>query len=273
MLLYTRLVHLAIADMAATVPALAHIDPARVLVVAANRHARSNYGNLAQCIGLGLDEKPDLDYWYNPRTRMVTKATHWYLTKNTRVLIDQRPMRYIVRLRLPRLLKHKPLETIVHELMHFGPDFDGRLNDQPHGKTFERWVKACAKEWRRNGNPELVEQLDSGLETLTDRFGSLVGLTFVGRFITPRKVYLEEQPPLQHYSRIHSRRLRLPAKGIPRVAPELNSPDTPSEFTERELVYRVFSARRSQKIATAALRSSTSLYPSLQGNDGIIGKW
>ncbi len=273
MLLYTRLAHLAIADMAATVPALGHIDPSRILVVAANRHARSSYGNLAQCIGLGLDEQPDLDYWYNSRTRMVTKATYWYQTENTRVLIDQRLMRYIIRLRLPRLLKHKPLETIIHELLHIGPDFDGRLNDQPHGKTFERWVKACAREWRSKGDSELVESLDSGIKLLTEKYGSLVGLTFIGKFVTPRKVHLEEQPPLEDYARIHSRRLRVPARGIPRVEPELSPPDAHSEFTERDLVYRVFSARASQKIATVALRSSPGVFPSLKENVDKVGKW
>ncbi len=105
MLLYTTLVHQAIADMARTVSYLRHIAPKHVLVLAAARGSTSRYGNLAQCYGLRQREELDFGYWYHRKSRRVVRVTSWFQRRNTRVTIWGEETLYLVLLRRPRLLE------------------------------------------------------------------------------------------------------------------------------------------------------------------------
>ena len=265
MILYTSLVHQAIRDMAQTVPALRHVDARRVAVVAAARVSAKRYGNLAQCYALREPESANLSYWYHPRDRRVVRATSWFRHENTRVTLHGAEMLYVILLRLPRLLEHDPLETIVHELIHVSPDFDGRSHRLPHGKRFNRLVEGCVRDWRREGDTRLAEALEMNFEALNARWGSLTGQSFASPFVSPRVRPVPDPPPLESHPDFRRKRLKCDPAAVEIVPPKWTPDSVPARLTERELVYRVYAARSARRISTAAVRAAKPAFADENG--------
>lgn len=261
MLLYTTLVHQAIADMARTLPYLRHIAPRRVLVLAAARGSTSRYGNLAQCYGLRQREELDFGYWYHRKSRRVVRVTSWFQRRNTRVTIRGEETLYIVLLRLPRLLEHDPLTTLAHELIHIGPHCDGRLRALRHGKRFEAIVAETARIWRQVGDPQLVEALQMPYAALVERWGALAGLGFSQPFVHPRLCRPEIIPPHREHPDFRRKGLLVDFNRIETVEPEWTPEDVPAELTERDLVYRLYSPTGAQRISATAVHCDPHLFP------------
>lgn len=253
MILYTALVHAAIGDMARVVPALRHIDARRLAVAAAPRVSTKRYGNLAQCYALREAETEDLSYWYHAKTRQVVRATPWYRYENTRLSIGGVEMLYLILLRLPRLLEHDPILTIVHELIHVGPDFDGRLRRLRHGKRFDLLTHSCAGVWRREGRPDLVQALEMDFGALARRWGSLIGLSFAHPFVSPRLRPLPDAPPIESHPDFHRKRLVCDPARLRIVQPKWTGPTAPACLSERELVYRLYTPDSARRISRAAV--------------------
>ena len=261
MILYTALVQEAIRDMARVVPRLRHVDPRRLAVVAAPRVSASHYGGLAQCYGLRQPEKTDFSFWYDRRTRQVVRATPWIRYENVRVTLGGFEMLYIVLLRLPRLLAHDPVETLVHELVHIGGDFDGRLHHLRHGRRFDAIVAACVETWRRDGDPTLVEALSLDYAAATARWGSLVGESFGPPLATPRLVPAEAPAPYSSHPTVRRLHLRCDPAAIEIVQPEWTPSNVPGQLTGLDLVYRVYTPRTARRIGAAAVRASLHAHP------------
>lgn len=256
MLDYTALTHLAIQDMAKTVPALRHLRPEYILVVAARRVSKGQHGNLAQCHSLMEKETRDLAYWYHRRTRKVVKVTPWTITRNTAVYHNNQPMRYVILLRLPRLLSHSPLETLAHELIHVGPACDGKMREMRHGKSFNRVVEEVARVWKARGNPELVEMLQMNHRTLRKQHGKLVGQVFEKPFQARRLEPLENPPPQAEHPDFNRLGLTFNAKRVQVVEADWTSKRYPQVLTERDLAWRMFIDGRTEKISAAIVRTS-----------------
>jgi predicted metallopeptidase len=264
-ILYTELAWRAIADMARVVPAFRHIDASRVCVMAAARVSGGRHGNLAQCHALRENETRNLQYWYDRRSRRVVKVTPWMTRKNVAIELRGQSMLYMIMLRLPRLLAHDPLETLVHELVHIGPAFDGRLRRARHGARFEAWVEVCARQWRENGDPELTAPMQMNHAALTARWGPVVGRGFDSNHISPLIRPLEDPPPLASHPDFARGVVKFDPAKVEIVTPKWTPEDAPEKVTERDLVYRLYTPRRAERISAAALRTAPGLFPGFPG--------
>jgi predicted metallopeptidase len=257
MFVYTTLTQRAMEDMVRTVGALRHIQPDRVAIVAGPRVCRTRNGNLAQCFALHENEGEDVGYWYNPRSRRVVRVTPWTRRENAHVTLHGIEIRYVVMLKLPRLLQHEPLETFIHELIHISPRFDGRMRRLRHGRRFEGVVRHCAEEWRRDGDPALVKAMDSDFATLTKQWGSLAAVSFGPPFVTPRLRPLDNPPSIASYPDFERRRLIYDPAAVEVVDAKWTPGDVPAELTEKDLVYRVYTRESARRVSAAvAIRSS-----------------
>lgn len=256
MILYTALVHEAICDMVRVVPRLRHVDPRRLAVVAAPRVSASHYGSLAQCYALRQPERTDFSFWYDRATRRVVRATPWIRHENVRVTLHGVDMLYIVQLRLPRFLAHDAIETLVHELVHIGADFDGRLHPLRHGRRFDGIVGACAEVWRREGEPRLVEALRLDYAGVVERWGSVVGESFASPLVTSRLVPAVDPPPYASHPAVRRLRLRCDPATIAIMEAEWTPADVPAQLDERHLLFRLYTLRSARRIGGAAVRTA-----------------
>jgi hypothetical protein len=256
MILYTALVLEAIRDMVRVVPRLRHVDPRRLAVVAAPRVSASHYGSLAQCFALRQPERIDFSFWYDRTTRSVVRATPWIRHANVPVTLHGVEMLYIVQLRLPRLLGHDPLETLVHELVHIGADFDGRLHPLRHGQRFDGIVAACTEVWRREGDPRLVEALGLDYAGVVERWGSVVGESFATPLVTSRLVPAVDPPPYASHPAVRRLRLRCDPATIKIVEPDWTGADVPAQLSEHNLVFRLYTPQTARRIGAAAVRTA-----------------
>jgi hypothetical protein len=254
MFIYTSFVERAIQDMVQTVGGLAHIDPRRLLVLAGPRACAGRTGNLAQCYALLEREYADFAYWYNPRTRCVVRATPWVRYENNHIEIGGQRMLYLILLKLPRLLAHHPLETLIHELVHIGPDFDGRMHRLRHGKRFDAITAEFARQWREKGNPELVELMDMKGENLAARFGTLAARSFKKRFVARRVSPLENPPPHADHPGLKRKKLLFEERAVEMVKIQCTPGEIPSLLTERDLVYRTYTPTGAARISKAAIK-------------------
>jgi len=74
--------------------------------------------------------------------------------KGTSKMLDlrfkHRKIKYFIEFSFPRFLNQPPseqLKTIVHELYHIAPEFDGTLRKARHGRSFENDVLAIAQNY------------------------------------------------------------------------------------------------------------------------------
>lgn len=197
MLIYTDLVSEIIHDIAAKVPAFAHLDPAAIALATAPRWARKGCGHLAQCVGLADRDRPSFSIWVARRSRRVSDVSRWFIHRAVEVSRNGNPCNYLILLHLPRMLQSDPTETIVHELFHIGLEFDGHLRAMRHGKTFDRYVRKYMAEWRVAGDPELVRLAACNLEELEEEFGSVLARRMPKGFRTDITEYCDAPCPYE----------------------------------------------------------------------------
>ena len=271
MFIYTSFVERAIQDMVQTVSGLAHIDPRRLLVLAGPRACLGQTGNLAQCYALLEREYADFAYWYNPRTRRVIRATPWVRYENNRIEIGGQRALYLILLKLPRLLVHHPLETLIHELVHIGPDFDGRMHRLRHGKRFDTITAEFARQWREKGNPELVQLMDMKEETLAARFGTLAARSFKKKFAARRVRKLENPPPHTEHPGLKHKNLLFEPGAVDMVDVKCTDDGIPALITERDLIYRTYTATGAAQISKAVIKGLESMaFPFDKGARGEL---
>jgi len=250
---FTRLVEDCVADMTATLPELSHLRPNEIAVAAAGRWAGRRWGNLAACVGLAEAPEPTFAIWVKPRTRRVVEVSRWYRRRSPAVEFRGHTARYLILLRLPRMLEHDPLETLLHELFHVGENFDGRLRPLRHGRLFDAQVGGLRRRWLRGGEPRLRELIGLGVPALYDRFGGIVARRLPVHF---QAEWIEEVEPPGPYEE-HLQRLypgyRLDPKCRLRPAPA--SRRAPADrLTDRDCPWRYFHAAGSRDLSPALAR-------------------
>ena len=169
----TRLV----SDLAARLPAFAHLDPSRLLVTLTPARVRGPFGLQARCTPLRL------------RGGAETKRVRGRVYRVQRYTLDGRELLYLVTFVVPRFLDlsaREKLVTVVHELYHIGERFDGDLRRHPgrcyahtHSKKgYDAAMGRLVDEYLATGpNPTMVEWLRPDAAGLASLFGGAVGVT------------------------------------------------------------------------------------------------
>lgn len=264
MLLYTDVAQLIVSDLCRRLPDFAHIDPRRVGVLAAARSASQRTGNLAMCCGLRAPSQPTFAIWTRRRTRRVVKMSRWFRHVSPRIELGGAELRYLILLRLPRMLLSDPLETLVHELFHIGLSFDGRMRGMRHGPGFDREVRRIAAQWQRrlSDGPEreLGRLARMPLADLEAEFGAILGLAVPAALTLPITEEVAAPPPDADALRAHHPGYTLDP-GCEIVAPPLTPARAPRKLTEDDLELRHYRPGRSRKMPRAMLRYSRRVGP------------
>jgi predicted metallopeptidase len=164
------------ADLAARLPDLAHVDTSRVAIRFCQTRRRTAHGLFASLTPMRF-EGGALVARRRGRTWSVER------------LYDDagREMLYLLSFYLPRFLD-RPFEeklcTVVHELWHISPDFNGDLRRHPgrffaHGhsqKEYDAQVRRLAHKWLALDPPPAVfDFVRTDLAELLARHGRIVG--------------------------------------------------------------------------------------------------
>ncbi|MCB9895987.1 MAG: hypothetical protein H6839_16255 [Planctomycetes bacterium] len=187
---------------------LAHIRAGQVIHGVSQARTRSRYGVYAQCHGLrfkhGKREQKTRDghAWQWPIIKVRGQEILYYITYFLPRFLDQ-PAR-------------ERLHTLLHELYHISPKFNGDLRRFPgrnefHGNKhadFDGVVDLILEDARPHVDVERFPFLVLSFDQLVERYGGVVG-NKLKRF-HPKKIRLEEiptslaiAPPSQRRSRQH----------------------------------------------------------------------
>ena len=177
--------------MAQRVSQLSHIDVARIGFSFSQTRSRSQYGTWASITPLRFEGGAETVVRRGRRMRIeriVGRTGVEYI--------------YIFRAYLPRLWDlpfEEKLQTIVHELLHISPEFNGDIRRfggrcYAHGanqKHFDACAAALGQRWRHLGAPEtLLTPLRLSFGELCLKYRSIVGMK-IGR---PRIVPVTDEP-------------------------------------------------------------------------------
>jgi predicted metallopeptidase len=163
-------------DMAARLTELQHVDMSRVTVSFSQTRRRGSMGMHASLTPLRFA---------GGRMHTIRRKRRWGLQRLYDA--DGREMLYILTFYLPRFLDLAPREkltTILHELWHIGPKFDGdvrRLGSRcyahgPSQKQYDAHVEALVRRWLAQGPPKsLYDFLELSFAELSARHGRIFG--------------------------------------------------------------------------------------------------
>lgn len=181
------------ADMVARLECLRHIDLDRVAIRFCQTRQQGPHGVQASLTPLRFEGG----------SRTTRKRGRLY-TVQTLHDIDGREMLYLLSFYLPRFLDrplHYKLSTIIHELWHIGPEFDGDLRRHEgrcyaHSgsqKQYDALMDQFTAEWLSLNPPEdLYAFLRCSFGELTRQFGGVYGR----KIATPRLVPLSSMSPV-----------------------------------------------------------------------------
>ena len=139
---YTRALQAVVRDVVDTLPELKHVDLDYVLLSIAQARQSSKHGVYASCFALRFEGGAP-DTLHRGRTFRMPVLQH-----------EGREMKYIVYFMLPRFHEeqdyHEKLATVIHELYHISPQFNGDIRRFPgknfaHGHSRERYHAAMRK--------------------------------------------------------------------------------------------------------------------------------
>lgn len=164
---YTDALTRVIDDLSRCLPDFAHVDVRRVAVAYTRARKRTTYGTFAKTVPLaGVSPSRRLPHDYVLNGRPVLYAVYFYLPR----FHDQSFEDKII--------------TIVHELFHMSPAFDGTLRlfdgrNYAHGPSrdeYEAHIEPLAHDYlrARNGAPHL-DFLKLSTEELVRTHGALQG--------------------------------------------------------------------------------------------------
>jgi predicted metallopeptidase len=163
-------------DMANRAESLQHIDMRRVAISFSQTRLATKTGIYASLTPLRFP---------GGASHSVRRGCKWEIQKVTDT--NGYSMLYLLNFYLPRFLDlnfREKLETVVHELWHVGPRFDGDLRrlgstKYAHGaslKKYDAHVKTLVDEWLSLNPPErLYSFLHDNFRELTAQHGRVIG--------------------------------------------------------------------------------------------------
>ncbi|MDR2169319.1 MAG: hypothetical protein LBP59_04185 [Planctomycetaceae bacterium] len=173
---YTAALSRVCSDVCFRVPALNHIDMRRVAVCYSQTRHSAPVGTFACVTPLRFK-----DGARTKQTRCGEVTLHTYFGDNGVEYL------YIIYFYIPRFIELKlsqKLETIVHELYHISPEFNGDLRRfagrcSTHGssqKKYDITVQGFVEHWlKQNPPPEIWDFLRLDYKELITTYGKLVG--------------------------------------------------------------------------------------------------
>ena len=180
--------------LALRVPRLAHVVPGQILHGVVQARNRSRYGVYAQCHGLR--------FRHGKREQHNRDGTAWVWPD---IRVGGRQVLYYISYFMPRFMDQPPrqrLHTLLHELYHIAPRFNGDLRrfagrNEFHGNSradFDGVVDDLLQEALVHLDAERFPFLRLGFDELTARFGAVVGARL--KNFSPRRVPAAEVPAL-----------------------------------------------------------------------------
>jgi hypothetical protein len=163
-------------DMVARLPELAHIDVSRMAVSFSQTRKRVTHGMQASLTPMRFENGALLEERYGRRY----SVQRLYDAQGRELL-------YILTFYLPRYLNlplEEKLSTVVHELWHISPDFNGDLRRHggrcyahgPSQKAYDAHADRLARQWLASGPPpELYQFLGDNFRQLLRRHGTVYG--------------------------------------------------------------------------------------------------
>jgi hypothetical protein len=277
---YTERISLLMRDIVSRVPRLSYIEPDKLLVFARyGRRGAAGAFATCHCICLPPTE-PGYYYWRDRQSGRITRRSRWFVTRSPLVCLGGRGVQYLISFALPRFCDqslagskkeqyydHAPkwlakLDTIVHELYHIDPEAagirrvercDGGSAAGSHGRTFLAQVAEMVREYLASDpDPAGYDFLRYGFAELDTRFNGVVGTTFRTFPSFPER-YID----------------MLPAGSQPampsavRIQP-LKVSQTPTNYSERDLVVRQFLERATRCVARRETRRDRHLLRQIQ---------
>lgn len=162
-------------DIVRRCPELSHIDMTRVTVAFTSSRSGGVHGTYAQIAPLRFEGG----------VREVSKGRRRYRMQT--LIHRDRELLYVIYLVLPRFIDlpfFQKLSTIIHELYHINPAFNGdirRFNsiNYAHGASRKRYnekMEVLADAYLKSDPPsELMDFLHSDLKGLQKQFGEVTG--------------------------------------------------------------------------------------------------
>lgn len=173
---YTRAMEPVVDDIVRTLPELEHVDTTRVLLSVSQARQRSKHGVYASCVPLRF-EGGSPECTVGKRTYRMPLLLH-----------EGREILYILYFMLPRFHDEQDyrekLATIIHELYHISPHFNGDIRRFPgknwaHGTSRERYHEAMRvladRYLRASPRAEEHDFLKVSFRELLARPGGVVG--------------------------------------------------------------------------------------------------
>ncbi len=174
-----------IADITTRLPVFNHIDPTRLLVTLSPARKPGPFGLQARCTPLRLKHGAEAKRMRGREYRVQ------------RYIVDGRVLLYLVTFVVPRFLDLSPREkliTVIHELYHIGPNFDGDLRRHEgrcyahtgSQRKYDAAMDRLTTEYlATNPNPVMVEWLKPDAAGLANLFGGAVGVTVPRPVLVP----------------------------------------------------------------------------------------
>lgn len=173
---FTREMRDVVGDMAQRLPELAHLDPRQIAISFAQARKRTRHGFYASLTPMRFEQG----------ALTTSRGTKTYTVQ--RLFDDQgREFLYILTFYLPRFMEVDLMEklvTILHELWHISPEFNGDLRRHPgrcyvHSRSqreYDEQMKELAESWLTKNPPaELYEFLRGSFADLQARHGAVFG--------------------------------------------------------------------------------------------------
>jgi hypothetical protein len=173
---FTGAIRLVCADMARRLPELIHVDMPRVAVGVCQTRNAAMHGVFATLTPLRF-QGGRLEQTIRGRRRRIQPLLD----------ADGREFLYLLNFYLPRFLNlplEEKLSTIVHELWHIGPQFDGDLRRHAgrcyaHGssqKAYDALMDRLTQQWLAGDPPHhLYEFLEGSFDELAAEHGGVRG--------------------------------------------------------------------------------------------------
>lgn len=178
----TRELERLVSHVAAHVPELAHIDPARLLICISSTRGGGIRGTYAKIHPLRFPG--------GTKTMERRRGRHTWLCTMPSVTRRDTEILYVIYFLVPRFFDLPPREklvTVFHELYHVSPAFDGDIRRFPgrnfaHGSStrkYNAYMGALVDAYlAEHGEPELLAFLDGTLAELLGRHRTIVGRRF-----------------------------------------------------------------------------------------------
>jgi hypothetical protein len=183
---YSRAMEAVVRDVVGAVPELAHVQTDRILVSVTQARQKSKHGVYASCVPLRFEGG-------SPETKVGKR-----LYRMPPLMHEDREILYILYFMLPRFHQDQDyrerLATIIHELYHISPHFNGDIRRFPgknfaHGTSREKYHQAMGaladRYLHEAGESQTHAFLKAPFEELLARPGGVVG-----RFIPRPKALL-----------------------------------------------------------------------------------